>query len=193
MRLQRLGVSVKRKNRYREKGHNLCVAIRTGGAAGSEAPTIDLLVILYRPSSLYHDARGYKRRGPARYRINAGVAHAACSIGVYLRCCFCFWLLRGIYLFSSRFPPCPKGCSMGAERVIKGSSAQDHPNQTPRILLFHLLSLQRIGLVCIFNKYLVLFEYFACRLPRSRRCFYILCFTVARKRIEIVFSIVFYQ
>ena len=96
-------------------------------------------------------------------------------------------------LFSTWFPPGSKGCSMGAERVIKGSSAQDHPNQTPRILLFHLLSLQRIGLVCIFNKYLVLFEYFACRLPRSRRCFYILCFTVARKRIEIVFSIVFYQ
>ena len=59
----------------------LDLAIRTGGAAGSEAPTIDLLVILYRPSSLYHDARGNKRRGPARYRINAGVAPCGMYVG----------------------------------------------------------------------------------------------------------------
>ena len=36
-------------------------------------------------------------------------------------------------LFSTGFPPYHKGCSMGAERVIKGCSAQDHPNVTPRI------------------------------------------------------------
>ena len=34
-------------------------------------------------------------------------------------------------LFSSRFPPSPKGCSMGAKRVIKGCSARDHPNVIP--------------------------------------------------------------
>ena len=63
----------------------LDLAIRTGGAAGSEAPTIDLLVILYRPSSLYHNARGYKRRGPARYRIKAGVASLSGSSFFRLR------------------------------------------------------------------------------------------------------------
>ena len=37
----------------------------------------------------------------------------------------------GICFLSTGFPPCPKGCSMGAERVIKGCSARDHPNIIP--------------------------------------------------------------
>ena len=41
-------------------------------------------------------------------------------------------------LLSTWSPPYPKGCSMGAERVIKGCSAQNHPNVIPRYLLNHL-------------------------------------------------------
>ena len=54
-----------------------CAFFRTRGVGGLPLrcpPSTCGRVILYRPSSLYHDARGYKRRGPARYRINAVVA-----------------------------------------------------------------------------------------------------------------------
>ena len=46
-------------------------------------------VIPYRPPSLYHVQRGYKRRRPARYGINAGVG----SCGVL------FWLLPPVVFF----------------------------------------------------------------------------------------------
>ena len=56
-------------------------AFRTRGVGGLPRrcpPSACGRVILYRPSSLYHNARGYKRRGPARYRINADVAPVEC-------------------------------------------------------------------------------------------------------------------
>ena len=37
----------------------------------------------------------------------------------------------GICFLSTGFPHGSKGCSMGAERVIKGCSARDHPNVIP--------------------------------------------------------------
>ena len=112
--------------------NSLCLFDSAIGGLGLRCPrSARGRVIPYRPSSLYHDTRGYKRRGPARYRINAGVGHAACCIGCLPAVLFLFLAVRGICLFSTGSPRGPKGCSMGAERVIKGCSAQDHPNLIP--------------------------------------------------------------